>query len=525
MTAETGMASVPRYVLGVDAGTTSVKAVLCDAQRGTIVAEASRPVDLISRRPGWAEEDPEQWWRGAVESIRELMGSCRAAAGDVAAVGVSGMVPALVVLDGAGRPLRLSIQQNDARTAAEIEWFRGVVDEKEYFRITGGSVNQQSIPPKLRWLSDNEPGVFGAARWFLGSYDYVNYRLTGNLSIERNWALESGFLDIATAGWHTPYMDAVGVRPGQFPELRDPVAVVGEVTADVAEMTGLRAGTPVVAGCADHVASAFAAGLVDHGDLNIKFGGAGDILFCLDQLDTDPRLFIDYHLIPGKFLINGCMAASGSALRWFARGFAGGTGIAAETGTAAGSGAGAGIYEQLDAAAAELEPGSDSLIVLPYFIGEKTPIHDPLARGVFFGLSLHHSPVHVHRAIMEAVVYGFRHHVDVLAELGHEAVKVVATDGGARSKLWRQISADVLGRPVLYRARHPGSALGAAFVAGMAVGIFSDWSEIETFSEVTDVTEPDAGRSAVYSELYGIYREIYPALRPSFVRLSRAGAR
>ncbi len=499
------------YLIGVDIGTTSVKAVLCDAEAGTIVAEASRPVDLISRRPGWAEEDPEQWWQGTVEAIRQLMGSGAAAARDVAAVGVSGMVPALVVLDGAGRPLRMSMQQNDARTVEEIEWFRSVVDDKEYFRITGGSVNQQSIPPKLRWLSSHEPEVFRAARWFLGSYDYVNYRLTGNLSIERNWALESGFLDLVTGDWHVPYMEAVGVRPGQFPALRDPVEVVGEVTREVAELTGLRAGTPVVAGCADHVASAFAAGLVGYGDLNIKFGGAGDILFCLDRLDTDPRLFIDYHLIPGKYLINGCMAASGSALRWFARGFAGG--------------AGPDIYGQLDAEAAELEPGPDSLIVLPYFIGEKTPIHDPLARGVVFGLTLHHSPVHVHRAIMEAVVYGFRHHLDVLAERGHEAARVVATDGGARSKLWRQISADVLGRPILYRARHPGSALGAAFVAGMAAGSFGGWSEIERFSEVTDITEPDSARAAVYSQLYVIYREIYPALGQSFVRLSRAGER
>ncbi len=430
------------------------------------------------------------------------------------------LVPALVVLDSAGRPLRPSIQQNDARTAAQIRWFKDVVREDEFFRVTGGSVNQQSIPPKLRWLADSEPRVYAAARWFVGSYDYVNYRLTGNLSLERNWALESGFLDLTTGGWHQPYMDAVGVTPDQFPPVREPTAIVGEVTPAVAALTGLKCGTPVVAGCADHVASAFAAGLTGAGDLNIKFGGAGDVLFCLDRPDTDPRLFIDYHLIPGKFLLNGCMAASGSAVRWFARGFAAGS---LEQGRATGQ-AGANIYEQLDAAAADLAPGPDSLVVLPYFIGEKTPIHDPLARGVFFGLSLHHTPAHVHRAIMEAVAFGFRHHLDVLAERGHLPVKVVATDGGARSKLWRQISADVLGVPVLYRARHPGSALGAAFVAGMAVGVFEEWAEIERFSEVTDVTQPDAVRSAVYSELYGIYREIYVALKPSLERLARVGA-
>ncbi len=333
----------------------------------------------------------------------------------------------------------------------------------------------------------------------------------GNLSVEANWALESGLADLAAAAWHAPYLELAGIDTDLRPPVRRPAELAGYLTADAARETGLPEGLPVVVGCADHVASAFAAGLVDEGDLNIKFGGAGDILFCLERLDTDPRLYIDYHLAPGKYLINGCMAAGGSLVRWFGQNFGDRMGGVAER------------PEQLDAAAAGLEPGPESLVVLPYFVGEKTPIHNPEARGLVFGLSLHHGPEHIHRAILEAVVFGFRHHLDILAERGHLPRRIVATDGGARSRLWRQIAADILGSPVEHQAEHPGSALGAAFVAGMGSGVFSDWSEIGRFTRVTSVTEPRAVHRAPYDELYAIYRELYPRVRSLYGRLAAIG--
>jgi len=502
----------PHYLIGVDVGTTSVKGIILEPGRG-IVGEASRAGELLSRYPGWAEMDPGAWWTNTVEVIRELLASGLAEPSQIAAIGVSGMVPALVLLDAGGRVLRPSIQQNDARTGAQLDQLHQLLDAGEVFRRTGGSINQQLLAPKLMWLREHEPAVLQQARWVLGSYDYINYRLTGDLGVEANWALESGLYDINAARWIEEYVGLGGIGLANLPAVRQPAELAGRVSVSAAEQTGLPVGTPVVAGCADHVASAFAAGLVEPGDLNIKFGGAGDILFCLDRLDTDPRLFIDYHLLPGSYLINGCMAASGSLVKWFLQELVGSV-VPGQDGHSRAS------LLEMDRAAAELPPGAEGLVVLPYFLGEKTPLHDPAARGAIFGLTLHHGRAHVFRAILEAVVFGFRHHLDVLRERGHEPRRVVATDGGARSPLWRQIAADIIGLPVEYQADHPGSALGSAFAAGIGAGVLDDWRVIREYTRVSATAQPNPRHTAAYDQLYGIYRDLYPASRPLAHRLA-----
>jgi xylulokinase len=275
------------------------------------------------------------------------------------------------------------------------------------------------------------------------------------------------------------------------------------LTAESARHLGLVEGIPVVAGSADHVASAFSAGIRNPGDLLVKLGGAGDILYAADVWTVDERLFLDYHVVPDRFLINGCMAASGSIIKWFRRHFA----PAAD-------------YAALDVEAGAVPAGSDGLVVLPYFLGEKTPIHDPFARGVLFGLSLTHTRGHVYRAILEGISFGFLHHMEVLAELGLHAAKARVTNGGARSLLWKQITSDVLGLPLEQIARHPGSSLGAAFIAGMGVGVFDDWAEIERFIEVSGVVEPDPHAHPIYERLFRIYRKLYDSVRDQFPVLS-----
>ncbi len=440
--------------LGIDIGTTSMQAVLA-SRDGRVVFHDSREQDLQSPHPGWAEEDPNEWWTNTLTLLQGAASRARAASGSISSIGVSGMVPTLVCLDGEGEVLRNSIQQNDARTAAEIRELRERLDDAAVFEACGSAISQQHIAPKVLWLARNEPQVYRRLRHIMGSYDYITYRLTGSLGVEENWALEAGFFHVQERRWLAEVLHAAGIERQWLPPVRACSQVVGGLTRSVAQVTGIAEGTPVVAGAADHVASTFAAGVKNEGDVNIKIGGAGDILFCLDELSVDPRMFIDYHLIEGKYLLNGCMASSGSVVKWFRTSFCPDV-----------SG-----FAELDELAREVPVGSAGLIVLPYFIGEKTPIFDPLARGVFFGLGLHHTRAHVHRAILEAVAYGFRHHVEVCKELGHPVKRAVITDGGARSPLWRQIVSDVLGIPVTHLRSHPGSALGAAFVAGLGAGL------------------------------------------------------
>lgn len=360
-------------LLGLDVGTTSTIGTLIDTDGG-VVAVASRPSELISRHANWAEEDPARWWSNVCAIVPTLLTKPGITASEIAAVGVAGMVPTVILLDENREPLRHSIQQNDARAVDEIEAMRRAIDPDDYFARTGGSINQQLVAPKLRWLERYEPDCMARAKTVLGSYDYVTCRLTGSLSVEQNWALEAGFVDLARGGFDQALVRLGGISSDHLPPLRASHDLVGEVTSKAAVETGLAAGTPVVAGCADHIASAFVAGASQDGDLVVKYGGAGDIMLSCSTPRTDPRLFIDYHIVPGLFFTNGCMAASGSVLNWVVANLAKAEAEAAKA-------AGRSVHAYLDRQAGDLRPGAGGLVLLPYFLGEKTPLHDPQARG------------------------------------------------------------------------------------------------------------------------------------------------
>lgn len=499
-------------LVGLDVGTTSTIGVLA-APEGRLLATASRPVRLASPAPGWAEEDPDEWWANACSILHELVAAADSAGRPIGAVGVTGMVPALILLDEAGRPLRPSIQQSDGRTAREVAELAAAVDAGQFLRRTGCGINQQLVAPKLRWLARHEPEVMRRATTILGSYDYLNLQLTGSAGVEQNWALESGLMELETRRFAADLVALGGIAPALLPPIRSSHAIVGGVTAAAARATGLPAGLPVVGGCADHVASAFVAGIVKPGDVLLKFGGAGDILTVAGAPIADPRLFLDFHIVPGLFLPNGCMASSGAVLNWIARELGG---PAACDGRSP--------HQLLDAQAAELQPGADGLVLLPYFLGEKTPIHDPLARGTFVGLGLHHRLPHLWRAALEGIVFGFRHHVDVLDEVGLTPRRFVASDGGASSELWMQIAADVLQAPIELLDGHPGSALGAAFVAGHSIGALTDWGDIARFTRRSRVVQPQAATKATYDRLYEVYRQTYEALKTVYPGLASTPA-
>ncbi len=490
-----------RVTLGLDIGTTSTIGVLARAD-GRILATASRAAALDSPRPGWAEADPESWWRNVQALAPALLAQAGIEAGAIAGIGVAGMLPALVLLDSEGRVLRPSIQQSDGRTGAEVEAMRRDMDEAAFTRRTGNGINQQLIGAKLRWLERHEPEVLARAATVMGAYDFINLRLTGERVVERNWALEAGFVDLETGEAAFDLLAFAHLEADRLPRVVPGEAVIGAVTAEAAAATGLARGTPVVAGAADHIASAFVAGIVEPGDVLLKFGGAGDIMLAAGKPRPDPRLFLDYHIVPGRFMPNGCMAASGSLLNWIVRELAPGR-----------------DHATLDRLAQCVPPGADGLLLLPYVLGEKTPIHDPAARGTLVGLGLHHRIDHVWRAALEAVVMGFRHHVEVAREIGHPVARLVASDGGSRSALWMQIAADALQLPVMTLEGHPGSCLGAAWVAAMGTGAADDWAGIARFTRPAHTFEPDPARAQAYDHLYGLYRETYERLKPLYPRL------
>ena len=502
-----------RYLLGLDIGTTSTIGIIIDDAGKTLALE-SRPVTLYSDHPNWSEEDPEQWWRNCGEICRGLLTKSGVDADQIRGTGVTGMLPTVILLDRDGLPLRRSIQQNDARATRELDAFRLGMDEGTFLRLSGTGFSQQLVGPKLMWLRDTEPQHFSRAVQVCGASDYITSRLCGSLQVEHNWALEAGFVDISTGAYDDRLIGLAGIPERLLPPIRRSEAVVGAVTPAAAAHTGLKVGTPVVAGCADHVASAFICGASRDGDLVLKFGGAGDILLSSEQPVTDRRLFIDYHIVPGLFFPNGCMASSGSFLNWIVRNWAGGEQDAAKA-------AGKSIHQWLDGRAADVSSDS-GVLFLPYFLGEKTPLNDPHARGTLVGLGLNHDISHVWRAALEGVVFGFRHHVETFLECGLAVGRVFAADGGAASDLWLQIAADTLDRPVTRIDRHPGSSLGAAFVAGMGTGVLNDWSDIARYAAPGRTFEPRADAVRALNAKYLLWRDVYRRLQSLFPELPSA---
>ncbi len=495
-----------KYLVGIDIGTSSVKTIICETKTFKIVAKDTQEHNLYSPNPGWAEEKPLDWWENAINTVKNCIRISNIDIKKIVAIGTTGMVPAFVLLDNKGKVVRNSIQQSDARTYREIEELRKRIDSEEFFNITGCSLNQQMIAPKILWMFNNEPEEFSKVKIIFGSYDFINYKLTGNFSVESNWALESGIYDINLKSWSDKILQILGIKKNLFPKINQPTDIIGGVSKKAARQMGILSGTPVIAGVADHISSAFISGARDPGELVVKLGSAGDIIFSVDKLVTDRRLFIDYHVIPGRYYLNGCMASSGSLIKWFKEQFISDQKF---------------DYPALDKEAEKIVSGSNKLIILPYFIGEKTPIFNPLARGVIFGLTTFHSKFHIYRAILESIGYAFLHHIDIIKEIGFKPNKIIATDVGASSIIWVKILSNIFGLKIGLLEQNLGSSMGAAFIAGIATNCFKDWDTANEFFKISKTIYPDLDEYKKYKRFYLIYKKLYMDLLNDFKELNK----
>lgn len=480
------------YLVGVDIGTTGTKTILLHVERG-IVAQATRESPLYSDGPGFAEADPLVWYGNVVDSVRELVVTSGVSPHQIGAIATSGMVPAVLPVDAGGRPLRKAILQNDARATAEIEQVAVELSGIDVVAITGSTVSQQSVAPTALWLARNEPEIWAGTAHLVGSYDWVLLALGAAPHVELNWAVESGLYTL-DGKLFEPALRAGGLEPAHLPQVLAPGARAGELSAEAAEATGLVAGTPLVVGGADHVLSAFAAGVEQAGDWLVKLGGAGDILVASDTAIVDPRLYLDVHPVPGRWLPNGCMATSGSLIRWF-QALIGGTDL-----------------RQLDLEAAA-RPAAE-VLCLPYFLGEKSPLHDPDLRGTFTGLHLGHTRADLYRAVLEAIAFGFRHHAEIFQDIGIPLTRAMVTNGGSKSTLWKQIHANVLGTELYPVVDHPGASLGAALIAGIGSGALDGWGDGKRFLALGDPVVPDESVRVRYSEAYEQWRALGAAVTP-----------
>jgi xylulokinase len=506
------------YLLGVDIGTYESKGVIADLS-GRVVARAAVQHELSLPRPGWVEHDADGvWWHDFRALVAQLLARSGVAAGEIAAVGCSGIGPDLLPVDEKGRPLRPAILYGiDTRATAEIAELQARFGLEQILAVSGNALSSQSVGPKIAWLARHEPEIFRRTRHILTATGYLVYRLTGAAVIDHYTAATFAPLyNLHTQRWDEAMCAGI-VDPAIMPRPMWPGTVAGQVSASAAAETGLTAGTPVIVGTTDAAAEAVSVGVTAPGELMIMYGSTLFFIHVVERLITDPRLWAGLYLEPtGSYSLAAGMATAGALTRWFRDQF----GAPELAGEAAG---GPIAYAALSAAAAATPPGSAGLLVLPYFNGERTPIHDPLARGVIAGLTLAHTRAHVYRALLEGVAYGIAHNLEVIRLAGGSTQRATAVGGGTKSRLWLQIVSDVTGVEQVVASETVGAAYGDCFLAGLGVGIFGCLADVKAWVKPAETIEPEATAHAMYERYYAEYRALYPAVRPQLHALANLG--
>jgi xylulokinase len=491
------------HVLGIDVSTTATKAVLVTESgevRGIGVSEYGFSVP----RPLWSEQSPSLWWDGAVAAIRSALSSAGLTGGDVAAVGLTGQMHGAVLLDRDGVVLRPAILWNDQRTGAECDAIRAAVGPERLVAITGNDALTGFTAPKLVWVRDHEPEVWARIAHVLLPKDYVRLGLTGDHALDKADGAGTLLFDLAARDWSPEVLAALGIDPAWMPPTWEGPEITGAVTVAAAEATGLRPGTPVVAGGGDQSANAVGVGVVSVGTMALSVGTSGVVFAATDRPLFEPRGLVHAfcHAVPERWHMMSVMLSAAGSLRWFRDAVAPGV-----------------DFGDLVAPAAEVPAGSAGLFFLPYLSGERCPYPDPLARGAFVGLTVGHDRRHLTRAILEGVAFGLRDGLDLMLEAGMSAPRQIrASGGGTVSPLWRQILADVLGAEIATVNTSEGAAYGAALLASVGAGWHpSVESAAAAFVTATPVASPGPD-AAVYPEAHAAYRALYPALAPTFHR-------
>jgi xylulokinase len=503
-------------LLGIDLGTTGVKAALFAAADGRVLADAFFDYPLSHPQPGWAEQDPSAWWQATLSAISAcLLKGAKAGiqAGDVCGVGLSGQMHGVVILDETHQVLRPCIIWADQRSDAQCRWITEKVGAHQLIEYVSNPALTGFSAPKLLWIRDNEPELFARTCTLLLPKDYIRYQLTGVMAMEISDAAGTCLLDVKHGTWSQEVLRAIEVDPALLPPVIPAAAVAGRITEEVAARTGLPAGTPVAGGGADNACGAVGNGIVEPGLGLVSVGTSGIVLAYADspQVDTSgpvPRVHTFNHAVPNAWYLMGVTQGAGLSLRWV-RDNIGLPERALERWT------GVDAYEYLAKEAESVLPGSEGLIFLPYMQGERTPHLDAYARGGWVGLTASHDRRHLVRSVMEGVAFSLKDCLAIIREQGLRLDQLRATGGGAKSPLWRQIIADILGTELVLTSATEGPAFGAALLAGVAAGVYSSVQQACTQTvHIVERTEPHSVNGAAYERAYETYRALYPALKP-----------
>lgn len=493
------------YLLGLDIGTSAVKALLLETS-GAVAGNVTVEYPLSTPRPGWSEQEPEDMWKATVTSIKNLLAKFNVSPESILGIGLSGQMHSSVFLDAKHEVIRPAILWNDTRTSAQCRYIEEVIDRNVLLNEVCNPALEGFTLPKVLWLREHEPENFANLRWLVLPKDYVRFRLTGNLQMEVSDAAGMLMMNVRKQVWSQPVLEKLNLSADILPPIINSVEVAGTITAEIAHLTGLKEGTPVVGGGADNACGAVGSGVVTPGRGMFSLGTSGVVLAHLAEpkLITSGTVHMFNSCVPNQFYMMGVTLSAGLSFNWFRK----------QIGRSAES------YDELTARAASAPPGSKGLVFLPYLTGERTPHGDANARGSFVGISATHGEAELTRAVLEGVAFSFCDSVNLLQEAGWDGTSLRALGGGARSPLWKEIIASSTGLVLEEINIDEGPALGAAILAGVGAKVYSDVLEAsDSIIKIERVVEPNLEWRKTYLELYEVYKDLYPALKNSFDRL------
>lgn len=493
-------------LLGIDIGTSACKAAAFDT-KGNVLAQASEPYRVSYPQPGWAEQDPEEWWTAVCAAVRTLLKNDRVCSDNIAGIGVDGQSWSAIAVDKNGAVLCNTPIWMDTRAQDICDELVERFGRERLFSVSGNPLSPSYTLPKVLWYQKHRPDVYEKAEKILQSNSFIAFRLTGVMSQDPSQGYGWACYDMKRGCWDRNLCEEMGIRSSLLPEIYPCSAVIGRVTAEAARATGLAEGIPVVAGGLDAACGTLGVGVVHPGETQEQGGQAGGMSICTDVCRADERLILGAHVVPGLWLLQGGTVGGSGALNWFEREFGEAERIAARE-------SGRSSFAEIDFEAEKIPAGSEGLVFLPYLAGERSPLWDVDAKGVYYGIGFSKTRAHFARACMEGVAYSLRHNLETAEQAGVSAATLRSMGGAANSRLWTQMKADITGHRIEVPSADTATALGTAMLAGVGTGIYRDCADaVEKTVQIRREHLPDPDKKDAYDKGYRIYLSLYEKLK------------
>lgn len=495
-----------QYLLGIDIGTSACKIALF-SRDGKVEAAASGAYPVYYPRPGWAEQNPDEWWEAVCDTIKKVLDSSGIAPAEIAGVGIDGQSWSAIAVDKEGKVLTNTPIWMDTRAQAICDRVNQEIGAEKIFELCGNMLQPSYTTAKILWYKENLPDVYAKTNKILQSNSFIAYRLTGAITQDISQGYGMHCFNMRTGTWDGEMCERLGIPADFLPEIVPCHQIIGTVTREAAEQTGLAPGTPVAAGGLDAACGTLGAGVVHAGETQEQGGQAGGMSICIEEYAADPRLILGYHVVPNQWLLQGGTTGGGGVMRWLEREFgAYERSVAAEKGRTS--------LHQYNDRAEQVALGSDGLVFLPYMAGERSPIWDPNAKGVFYGLDFGKTKGHLIRSAMEGVAYSLKHNLDIAESVGAHVKELLAVGGSANSALWMQIKSDITGKPLAVPFSDTATTLGAALLAGVGVGMYKDFEDAVAHTvRITRRYEPNVENHQTYEKNYETYLGLYENLK------------